>query len=231
MIRKYHLLLFLILFVKTLVPVVVAQEAVLDSSFENSYYLQKISIHQQLRIGEKSIVFLGNSLTDIGAWTEWFASHPVKNRGISSDITYGVLHRLPDILKGKPSKIFLMIGINDVARDIPDEMILQNIRKMILMTERKSPHTKLYLHSILPTYPDMRIYKNHYHKNQVVRALNIQLERMSQELGITYIDLAKLLADENGNLDPSYTNDGLHLTQTGYEVWLDHLKEKKYCCP
>ena len=38
----------------------------------------------------------------------------VRNRGISGDVTDGVLLRLGELIKYKPTSIFIMIGINDL---------------------------------------------------------------------------------------------------------------------
>lgn len=59
----------------------------------------------------KDIIFLGNSITNGGEWSELLNNKHVKNRGISGDICMGVYDRLDAVLKGKPAKIFLLIGI------------------------------------------------------------------------------------------------------------------------
>jgi len=55
----------------------------------------------------------------------------VINRGIGGDITFDVLQRLDDVIKRKPSKLFILIGINDIGKDIPDAVIADNYRKII----------------------------------------------------------------------------------------------------
>mgnify|MGYP000061554644 CR=1 FL=1 len=73
-------------------------------------------------ISTDEIIFLGNSITDIGEWTEVWQDIHVKNRGISGDNTFGVLARLDEVVSSKPSKIFIMIGINDISKNI--ELVL-----------------------------------------------------------------------------------------------------------
>ena len=60
------------------------------------------------------IIMLGNSITDGCEWSELFQNSNIKNRGISGDITEGVLYRLDEVTRSKPAKVFLLIGINDL---------------------------------------------------------------------------------------------------------------------
>ncbi len=64
------------------------------------------------------IVFLGNSITDGAEWYELLGNKRIRNRGISADVTEGILLRLDAITKLKPAKIFIMIGVNDIARNM-----------------------------------------------------------------------------------------------------------------
>jgi lysophospholipase L1-like esterase len=68
-----------------------------------------------------SIVFLGDSITDFFRVNEFFPGVYVINRGISGDTTDGVLNRLAEsVYELSPSKIFLMIGTNDLGnRAVP----------------------------------------------------------------------------------------------------------------
>lgn len=82
----------------------------------NLYYYQRATLFEELPIDNDDIVFLGNSITDNCEWHELFDNPNIKNRGISSDVSMGVYDRLNPIVAGKPAKIFLMIGINDVSQ-------------------------------------------------------------------------------------------------------------------
>jgi len=39
------------------------------------------------------------------------------NRGIGGDITFGILNRLEEVQRFKPSKLFICIGINDLSKN------------------------------------------------------------------------------------------------------------------
>ena len=114
---------------------------------------------------KKDIVFLGNSITDYGEWTELLQLPEAKNRGISGDITFGILERLDEVTEGSPAKIFILIGINDIARNIPDSVILDNYKKIIQRIKKSSKRTKIYFNTLIPvnnTFPD----RAHFNKDE-----------------------------------------------------------------
>lgn len=202
-------------------------QAKYDTTYKNTYYEQKVSLFNLLPKTKNEIIFLGNSITDIGEWAEIWQNKNVKNRGISSDITFGVLARLGNVLLSKPAKLFIMIGINDIARNIPDSIILKNYQKIIDQIKKQSPKTLIYFQSILPTNNNFTEYKNHQNKNEHILFVNIALQMICAEEQIVYVDLYNEFIDTNGKLNSLYTNDGLHLNGVGYMKWKQILLEKK----
>ena len=201
-----------------------------NQTYLNSYYSQKTTLFELLPQSGNDIIFLGNSITDIGEWAEIWQNIHVKNRGISSDITAGVLARLDPIIAGKPAKLFILIGINDIARNIPDSIILQNYEAILSKVSQGSPGTKVYVQSILPTNETFTEYINHQNKSDHILAINQALGDICRRLRIDLIDLHALFADQHGRLNNQFTNDGLHLNGPGYLRWKKYLEEKGYCC-
>lgn len=185
----------------------------------STYYYQKATLFEKLPISSKDIVFLGNSITDGGEWAELFGNPFVKNRGISGDVAWGVYDRLEPILKGKPAKLFLMIGINDVAAGRSVDTIVERIGKIIDRFQQESPHTKFYLQSLLPVNDCYGMFKGHTSRGDVVKEINAQLRNLAREKGVTYIDLHSSFSNADGKMIPEYTNDGLHLLGEGYLLW------------
>ncbi len=97
-----------------------------DSIF-STYYLQRVSHFETLPQTKDDIIFAGNSITDGAEWGELFDDLHVKNRGITGDITAGVIHRLDEIANRRVAKVFLLIGVNDLARNITPDTIVKNI--------------------------------------------------------------------------------------------------------
>src|SRR5277367_1198658 len=118
------------------------------------------------------IIFLGNSITEMGNWKKVLNDTTVINRGIGGDITFGVLKRLKDITDRKPSKLFILLGINDIGKDIPDVVIADNYLKIVREVHSKCPETKIYVQSILPLNPTLPRFPQHYDKEEHVLAVN-----------------------------------------------------------
>lgn len=196
-----------------------AQAPAWDSSYKTTYYQQKVSLFRLLPNTASEIIFLGNSITDIGEWAEIWQNPRVKNRGISGDIAFGVLARLDEVLEAKPDIIFLMIGINDIARNIPDSVIIHNYQRIIERVKRESPRTSLVIQSILPTNNKFTEFRNHQNKTQHILAVNKALQEICKTERLQYIDLYNQFTDSEGKLDVQYTNDGLHLTGPAYLKW------------
>ena len=192
---------------------------------QSTYHLQRASLFEALAGDSTDIIFLGNSITDGGNWAELFGDLRVKNRGISADISSGVLDRLDVILKNKPAKIFLMIGVNDLARGIEVPAITANYEEIISRVKTESPQSRLYLQSVLPVNPELNMFPDHTNKSREISQLNWQLRRLAKLNGLTYVDLWSEFVDTAGILDTAYTNDGLHLTGQGYILWRDLVKE------
>lgn len=173
----------------------------------------------------KDIIFLGNSITNGGEWSELLNNKHVKNRGISGDICMGVYDRLDAILKGKPAKIFLLIGINDVSRGTSADTIVNRIGMITQKIKQDSPKTKLYLQSILPVTDHYKMFGGHTSRWQEVKKINEGLMYLADKENVTYIDLYSHFVDEKtGKMNIEYTNDGLHLLGKGYLKWVDIVK-------
>jgi len=216
------------LFACMLCSCLVGQAQALDSSYQTTYYNQKLTLFRLLPDTKGEIVFLGNSITDIGEWAEIWQNQKVKNRGISGDITFGVLARLDEVLSSKPKKLFVMIGVNDIARNIPGAVILSNYRRLIDRVQIESPRTQLIMQSVLPTNDEFKPFKNHYGKDDRIRAVNAGMQALCADLGVAFVDLYARFLDASGKLDKQYTNDGLHLNGAGYMLWKKILIEQKW---
>ncbi|RXF69813.1 GDSL-type esterase/lipase family protein [Arcticibacter tournemirensis] len=204
-----------------------AQEAKWDSTYRPGKYVAKVTAFKSEPKSKKDIIFLGNSITAGTDWSKLLDLPAAKNRGISGDITFGVLERLDDVIAGKPSKVFILIGINDISRNIPDSIILRNYRSIISRIEKGSKKTKIYFYTLLPVNCSFNKFKNHYGKDEHILWLNEEIKKLADKK-VSVIDLYPHFLDENKHLKAGYTKDGLHLNEAGYKVWADLLKNGEY---
>lgn len=191
---------------------------------QDVYYARRATLFEQLPVGKKDIIMLGNSLTDGAEWNELLNNRHVKNRGIVGDIVQGLYERMEPILKGQPKKIFIMSGVNDVSHGVDGDSIARATEKLIVLIKTRSPRTRIYLQSMLPFNNDVREWKYLVGREQVVVDGNRALEQVARRQGVTWINLYPLFVDENGKLKAEYTNDGLHLMGEAYLIWRDAIK-------
>jgi lysophospholipase L1-like esterase len=218
----------LIIALSSITMTVYSQTAQWDSTYRPAAYKNKVEQFKSYPNTSKDIIFLGNSLTANTDWAELLGLANLKNRGISGDITFGVLERLDEIIEGKPEKVFILIGINDISRNIPDSLILMNHKKMVSRIKAGSPLTKIYLQTLLPTNNTFDKFKNHYNKEQHILGVNEALKKLAVIEKVTLIDLYPHFLDSNKRLDEKYTIDGLHLNVLGYTKWKEVLISGKY---
>jgi lysophospholipase L1-like esterase len=192
--------------------------------FHNYYYDQKRSFFEAMPTLKSPIILIGDSLTNCGNWDELFPNQHLINRGISGDITLGVLDRMDEIVRHQPEKVLLLIGINDLAQGITPNKILENYKKILARIQQASPKTTIIIQSVFPTNAAFTTFKNHQGKKEQIVAVNTLLQQLAVKEGALYLDLFSHLVDSEGQLDKKFTNDGLHLMAEGYVVWAKHLK-------
>jgi len=200
-----------------------AQTVKWDSTYRPANYAQRVANFHSYPNSPKDIIFLGNSITDFTDWNELLQLPQARNRGISGDITFGVLERLDEVTEGKPAKVFILIGINDISRNIPDLVILDNYKKIIHSIKKESPKTRIYFNTLLPvnnSFPD----RAHFNKDEHIQTINDGLKKLVTSEKITVIDIHPHFLDADKKLDKRFTYDGLHLNAEGYKKWAILLK-------
>lgn len=198
-----------------------------DSTYRPGKYVEQVATFKADPKSKKDIIFLGNSITAGTDWAKLLSLPQAKNRGISGDITFGVLERLQDVIDGKPAKIFILIGINDISRNIPDSIILKNYKTMISRITKGSKRTKIYFNTLLPVNSSFEKFKNHYGKDEHIKWLNDEIRKFASKK-VTVVDLYPVFSDDKNRLKAELTKDGLHLIPEGYKVWADFLKANDY---
>lgn len=199
-----------------------------DSTYRPDIYDSRVELFKASAHRKSDIVMLGNSITFWGDWKELTGSGKIKNRGIPGDITFGVLNRLEEVIQGKPAKVFILIGINDMARNIPENVIIQNYIRMINALKAGSPSTKIFIQSLFPVNDAFGKLTSHCNKGNEIVRLNAQLKSLTEKENVTFIDLHQHFTDQHGKLKREFTWDGVHLTFPGYQQWVKVLKEGRY---
>lgn len=204
-----------------------AQTLNYDTTYRPGKYKELVQKFNEEPVAKKDYIFLGNSITAGTDWSKLLNLPQAKNRGISGDITFGVLERLQEVINRKPAKVFILIGINDISRNIPDSLILGNYKKMIQRIREGSKKTQIYFYTMLPVNASFEKFKNHYGKDEHILYLNDEIRKLAAK-NVTIIDLYPHFLDEQKRLKAELTKDGLHLIPAGYQVWAEVLNKGGY---
>ena len=194
-------------------------------------YQQSIEVWRETNktLPKNGIVFLGDSITQGFNVHEFYYELPVINRGIIGDTTTGVLARMTEsVYELAPSKIFLLIGSNDLGEENKtSQYIAANIEKIIMGIKENSPSTTIYVQSIYPVYtskhPKVKKSEVSTRTNEKIQETNAAIQATCESIGATYIDVYSCLLDSRGELDIQYTTEGLHLNVVGYQKVMELL--------
>lgn len=174
------------------------------------------------------ILFLGNGLIESGNWRRLLKDSTIINRGISGDNTFGVLQRTEDVTRRKPLKIFLLIGVDDLSKNIPTATVLENIFSIVSKIRSGTPKSQIFVQSLLPVNTTLKDFPAAYAKQETILELNGLLKKYSVALKFTYVDIHDQFLNKQNMLDNRFTPDGLHLNAAGYVHWVDFLKKNKF---
>ncbi len=180
-------------------------------------------------IVDDNYLFLGDSITEQYDVDKFFDDYKVVNSGVSGDYTSSILKDMKKrVYDYNPSKVFLLIGINDLRGGKDNEEIISNIEEIIKLIKENRPYSEIYLESIYPiNKTDDDIILDDVRKikfdNSEISVVNNSLKELALELDVVYVDLFSKLIDDDGNFSVSYTKDGLHVSDKGYEVITNEL--------
>jgi hexosaminidase len=183
----------------------------------------RVKAFKEQNLALQNVVLLGDSITEGFDLARYLPGRRVLNRGIGADIIgndlppddpRGVLRRLDNsVFDCAATDVFLMIGINDLNMGHTVDQLETGYRELLKRIKEHSPSLKIHVQSLLPTRG------MHAKQNAPVNEFNRRLRKLAAEFGYDYIDLHKLMVDEQGELKAEWTEDGLHITEPGYLVW------------
>ena len=210
-----------------------------QQDWQKDFYYKKLSEFEVSPIGFNKIVFLGNSITQgLLRHTDKLSGNNIVNRGISGDHTDGVLARLEEIIHYKPQAVFLLIGVNDLFEDNrsrPErtpEYVANNIFLISDIINKKSPNTKIFTQTIIPINnnqyltekPNIEFLHVDYSPsiNEQINEVN---KILKSNLSLNIIDLHSTFLNEDLQLNPKFSTDGVHLNDLGYQNWIDIINQ------
>jgi len=176
-----------------------------------------------------AIVFTGDSITRQVDWAEVITDKKVINRaigGIGIDEVFQVIQN--NFIGYQPKKIFIMIGINDLKKNMPIAEYIDKYERLISFLKEKYSQVEIYVESILPINQNIGrvVLKRTMNNtdNEEIMDVNAKLKILALKHKCTFVNLYPLFLEE-GILSEKYSLDGLHLNGRAILVWKNAIVE------
>ena len=160
----------------------------------------------------QTIAMVGDSITRRTDWDSLLRRH-VNNWGVDGRVVNELIQDMESYLQTPIDKWFIMIGTNDILDSHPG-FIASGLSQVIDKIKSKQPNSKIYIESILP--------QDSASRNSVIEDVNNQINILCNSKGVVFINLYPLFI-QDGVINPKYTSDGLHLSDSGYNVWANAI--------
>jgi lysophospholipase L1-like esterase len=190
---------------------------------------------EEAKKGGFEVLFQGDSITDAwrnGAakkiWDATFAPLKAANFGISGDRTQHVLWRLQNgEFEGLtlPKVVVLMIGTNNIGQTKPPPepaaSAIAGIQAIVKEIHKKSEKTKILLLGVFP-----RSEKPDHAFRGVIKEINAAAAKLDDGgKTVRFLDIGDKFLQADGTLTKEIAPDFLHLSEKGYQIWADAIKE------
>ena len=182
----------------------------------------------EISLLEPDMIFIGDSIVEYYPLQELLGTaKTIVNRGIRGYQTGLLLDNLDAHLYGDAvDQIVLLIGTNDIGKDVSMNETLDNLERVIQSVAREYPLSQIKLLSILPVNEGEEYKQTVYIRtNEKIREWNQAFEALaSAYMQVDFLPIYDSLTDSEGQLQSAYTTDGLHLSVAGYQALSDTLK-------
>jgi lysophospholipase L1-like esterase len=195
-----------------------------------------LELLERAKRGNIELYFAGDSITrrwegevrHKANWDQNFGGWKSANFGAGGDLLQNLLYRIENgELDGvNPKVIVLLIGTNNVgfvpvegSNATLVEDTTKGIKACLNALRQKAPKAKILLMGITP-----RNTNGTTALMPTINQINSRIAKFADGKTIKYLNINDKLADSDGKLNDGMTEDGLHLTNQGYQVWADAMK-------
>lgn len=168
------------------------------------------------------VLFLGSS--SINLWDtiyEDFAPLKLIRRSYGGATLRDMIYNYATIAKGYKPKAIVLYVENDLGshkEGVNAVKCFDLFRIFIAKLKKEYPNTPLFVVSLKPSQ-----HKADQLKDQLI--VNTLLQQNATQQQYTYIDITKVMYDEEGNLRTDiFKEDNLHMNAEGYKLWTAIIK-------
>ncbi len=157
-----------------------------------------------------TVVLMGDSRIDFMDVQKYFPGQHVINIALGGTTSENTLNRVPYIQQFNPDKVFISVGVNDVAHGISNGY-KERIASIIEAVKNTCPSATIYVTKAIPS-----LCSNNPPLLDVIKGMNMGIESAITTAGATYINTDGM-EDAGGGLKSEYAIDTLHYNEAGYD--------------
>ncbi len=165
-------------------------------------------------IGPTTIVLFGDSLTEEGEWSRLLPDRPVANHGYSGFTSEQLVPIADEVAAAGPRLVLVLAGTNDIRDGHPPAWTERQLGAILDRLQDAGSDTTVVLQTLLPRADAA---------DEVV-ATNERIVALAADRGVPVLDLHPSFDDGAGGLRAEETRDGLHLSEAGYQRWVELLE-------
>lgn len=184
-------------------------------------------------LSKGSIVFFGDSITDYCDLDTYYPGIYAINRGISGNTTRDLLRRINlSVFEAYPSKVVLLIGINDMMNEgeKPKDVALR-YEEILRQIKEHCPKVKIVCQSVYPGWAGNKekayrgiLFPLDEFTDKIIE-LNSYIKELCEKYECVYADIHTVLKQKDNTMIHDYSFDGCHPNADGYRVISNELKK------
>lgn len=183
---------------------------------QSALYQGRVDAFQAMPQVPGAWVFLGDSLTDYAPTQELFGVQSL-NRGIAGDLVADIARRASEASRHSPSAIVLWAGTNDLLAGLGCDEVVRQTLSLVKGLKHSSPQARMIV--LGPPPVAAHLAQNPSGFRAAIECVNRKLGERIPEVDAAFGNPATVLADSSGDLNGTYSFDGVHLNGSGYGVW------------
>lgn len=164
-------------------------------------------------------LFIGDSLIEFFDWQKRFPDKEILNLGLAGETVEGLLKRLIPLIDKlpPPDVVLIMTGTNNLGME--EYGFFDPYEEIILTFKKSFPRATIAVNSLLPMQLP-------WLAEHAVPRINTALRELSEKMAVSYVDVFNpFICRMNKTGKACFLEDGVHLTDFGYEVWSEVIAD------
>ncbi len=132
---------------------------------------------------------------------------------------------IDELKNGQYRDVFIMFGENELGWAYAD-VFIEEYGKVIDKVREYQPQANIYVHSIFPVSASASQRNSFGVNNERIEEYNVLLRQMCQDKGVSYLDVASVMKNQQGVLPEDAAYDGVHPNKEYCQKWVQYIEQQ-----